>query len=63
MVFESLINPTTAESDLLAKDLKKRGFKFLGSTTVYAHMQATGLVNDHLETCFRNSEVIALGMK
>lgn len=52
------ITPTTIESDLLAKDLKKRGFKFLGSTTVYAHMQATGLVNDHLEGCFRNSEVI-----
>ncbi len=56
------ITPTTTESDLLAKDLKKRGFKFLGSTTVYAHMQATGLVNDHLESCFRNSEVIALGI-
>ncbi|WPR75070.1 DNA-3-methyladenine glycosylase I [Algoriphagus sp. NG3] len=48
---------TTKESDLLAKDLKKRGFKFLGSTTVYAHMQATGLVNDHLESCFRYREV------
>ncbi len=48
---------TTRESDLLAKDLKKRGFKFLGSTTIYAHMQATGLVNDHLEECFRNEEV------
>ncbi len=48
------ITATTKESDLLAKDLKKRGFKFLGSTTVYAHMQANGLVNDHLESCFRN---------
>lgn len=57
------ITATTIESDLLAKDLKKRGFKFLGSTTIYAHMQATGLVNDHLESCFRNPEVIALGMK
>ncbi len=57
------ITATTTESDLLAKDLKKRGFKFLGSTTVYAHMQGTGLVNDHLESCFRNSEVLALGMK
>ena len=57
------ITATTKESDLLAKDLKKRGFKFLGSTTVYAHMQATGLVNDHLESCFRNQEVIALRMK
>lgn len=51
------VKPTTPESDLLAKDLKKRGFKFLGSTTIYAHMQATGLVNDHLETCFRRTEV------
>jgi DNA-3-methyladenine glycosylase I len=48
---------TTTESDKLAKDLKKRGFKFLGSTTVYAHMQATGLVNDHLTDCFRYEEV------
>jgi DNA-3-methyladenine glycosylase I len=53
----SEIKATTPESDLLAKDLKKRGFKFLGSTTVYAHMQATGLVNDHLESCFRKYEV------
>lgn len=51
------VKATTQESDLLAKDLKKRGFKFLGSTTLYAHMQATGLVNDHLETCFRKNEV------
>lgn len=57
------ITPTTQESDLLAKDLKKRGFKFLGSTTIYAHMQATGIVNDHLESCFRNSDVIALAGK
>lgn len=48
---------TTPESDLLAKDLKKRGFKFLGSTTIYAHMQATGLVNDHLVDCFRHKEL------
>jgi DNA-3-methyladenine glycosylase I len=48
---------TTTESDKLAKDLKKRGFKFLGSTTVYAHMQATGLVNDHLTDCFLYEEV------
>lgn len=48
---------TSPESDRLAKDLKKRGFKFLGSTTLYAHMQATGLVNDHLVDCFRYSEV------
>ncbi|HUO67693.1 MAG TPA: DNA-3-methyladenine glycosylase I [Gammaproteobacteria bacterium] len=43
---------TTPESDALSKDLKRRGFKFVGSTIVYAHMQATGLVNDHLLSCF-----------
>ncbi|MDF2156317.1 DNA-3-methyladenine glycosylase I [Algoriphagus sp. CAU 1675] len=48
---------TSPESDRLAKDLKKRGFKFLGSTTIYAHMQAAGLVNDHLVDCFRYDEV------
>jgi DNA-3-methyladenine glycosylase I len=48
---------TSPESDLLAKDMKKRGFKFLGSTILYAHMQATGLINDHLTTCFRKNEV------
>ena len=42
----------TEESKRLAKDLKKRGFKFLGPTTMYAHMQAMGLVNDHLENCY-----------
>lgn len=45
---------TSKESDALSKDLKARGFKFVGSTIMYAHMQATGLVNDHLATCFRN---------
>ena len=49
---------TTPESDRLAKDLKKRGFKFLGSTTVYAHMQAIGLVNDHSVDCFRYTELL-----
>ena len=48
---------TSPESDLLAKDLKKRGFKFLGSTIIYAHMQATGLVNDHLDICFRKNSL------
>lgn len=43
---------TTEISDALAKDLKKRGFKFMGSTTVYAFMQAVGMVNDHITTCF-----------
>jgi DNA-3-methyladenine glycosylase I len=47
---------TTNESDALSKDLIKRGFKFVGSTVIYAHMQACGLVNDHLETCFRFKE-------
>ena len=43
---------TTEISDVLSKDLKKRGFKFVGSTVVYAHMQATGMVNDHVEDCW-----------
>lgn len=46
------IPAVTEISDALAKDLKKRGFKFMGSTVVYAHMQATGMVNDHLKSCF-----------
>ncbi|MFZ3019929.1 MAG: DNA-3-methyladenine glycosylase I [Minisyncoccia bacterium] len=45
--------PTSIEGDALAKDLKKRGFKFLGPTIVYAHMQAIGMVNDHTVSCFR----------
>ena len=48
---------TTAESDALSKDLKKRGFKFVGSTIMYAYMQACGLVNDHTIDCFRYKEV------
>lgn len=44
----------TPESDALSKDLKKRGFRFVGSTIIYAYMQAVGLVNDHLTTCFRS---------
>jgi len=48
------IPATSPESDALSKDLKKRGFKFVGSTIVYAHMQATGLVNDHVIRCFRH---------
>lgn len=43
---------TTALSDAISKDLKKRGFKFLGSTVVYSHLQATGVVDDHIESCF-----------
>lgn len=45
------------EAILWTKDLKRRGFKFLGPTTIYAHMQATGMVNDHLVTCFRKRSV------
>ena len=58
----SQIPATTAISDRLAKDLKKKGFKFLGSTTLYAHMQATGLVNDHLVDCWRYEQVKNLGL-
>jgi DNA-3-methyladenine glycosylase I len=47
------VRATSRESDALSKDLKKRGFKFVGSTIIYAHMQATGMVNDHLTDCFR----------
>jgi DNA-3-methyladenine glycosylase I len=47
---------TSAESDALSKDLKARGFKFVGSTIIYAHMQAIGLVNDHLVDCYRYEE-------
>jgi DNA-3-methyladenine glycosylase I len=45
---------TSKQSDALSKDLKQRGFKFVGSTIIYAHMQAVGMVNDHLVTCFRH---------
>ena len=47
------IGATSKESDALSKDLKKRGFKFVGSTIVYAYMQGVGMVNDHLTSCFR----------
>jgi DNA-3-methyladenine glycosylase I len=47
----------TAESDAMSKDLKKRGFRFVGSTICYALMQATGMVNDHIRDCFRYSEL------
>lgn len=48
---------TTELSDIISKDLKKRGFKFVGSTVIYAHMQATGIINDHVTNCFRYQEV------
>jgi DNA-3-methyladenine glycosylase I len=53
----SQVPATTAESDALSEDLKKRGFKFVGSTICYAFMQATGMVNDHLMGCFRYRQV------
>ena len=52
---------TSPESIALARDLKARGFQFLGPTTLYAYLQATGLVNDHLQSCFRYPQVTALG--
>ena len=55
------IPATSAESDALSKDLKKRGFTFVGSTIIYAHMQAVGMVNDHVLGCFRYQECRALG--
>jgi DNA-3-methyladenine glycosylase I len=51
------IRATSKESDALSRDLKQRGFKFVGSTIIYAHMQAVGMVNDHLLTCFRHKVV------
>jgi DNA-3-methyladenine glycosylase I len=58
--FESLeeIPAKTELSDLISKDLIKRGFKFVGPTIVYAHMQATGMVIDHIKSCFRHKEII-----
>jgi|SRR5262245_7016114 len=50
---------TSPESDAMSKDLKKRGFNFVGSTICYAHMQATGMVNDHTVSCFRRREILA----
>ena len=47
----------TPEAEALSKDLKQRGFKFLGPTVMYAHMQATGMVNDHIVTCFRYNQI------
>jgi DNA-3-methyladenine glycosylase I len=55
------IPPTTAESDAFSRDLKRRGFSFVGSTVIYAHMQAVGMVNDHLVDCYRHRDVRRLG--
>jgi DNA-3-methyladenine glycosylase I len=52
------IPASTAESDAMSKELKRRGFKFAGTTICYAHMQATGMVNDHTTDCFRHKELI-----
>jgi DNA-3-methyladenine glycosylase I len=49
---------TSPESDAMSKDLKKRGFKFVGSTIIYAHMQACGMVNDHHNNCFRKTQAV-----
>jgi DNA-3-methyladenine glycosylase I len=55
------IPPKTPESDEMSKDLIKRGFKFVGPTICYAHMQAVGMVNDHTVECFRYKEVMEKG--
>jgi DNA-3-methyladenine glycosylase I len=52
------IPTTTKLSDEISKDLKERGFKFVGSTTIYAHLQAIGVVNDHIVSCFRYNELV-----
>lgn len=57
------VKATTPESDALSKALKQAGFKFVGSTIVYAHMQACGMVNDHLTTCFRYEAVREMGQR
>jgi DNA-3-methyladenine glycosylase I len=59
----SQVPATSPESDALSKDLKKRGFRFVGTTIIYAHMQATGMVNDHLTSCFRYKECVELGRR
>jgi len=57
---QSDVPATSAESDALSKDLKSRGLKFVGSTIIYAHMQATGLINDHLLDCYRYKDCVGL---
>lgn len=52
------ILPKTAVSDRISEDMRKRGFSFVGSTIIYAQMQATGMVNDHLTSCFRYNEIL-----
>jgi DNA-3-methyladenine glycosylase I len=60
---DSDVPATSPESDALSKDLKKRGFRFVGSTIMYAYMQATGMVNDHVSGCFRHKPCKALATK
>ena len=60
---QSEIPATSPESDAMSKDMRARGFRFVGSTILYAHMQATGMVNDHLLSCFRHKECAALGRR
>jgi DNA-3-methyladenine glycosylase I len=55
------IPTTTPVAEAISRDLKTRGFRFVGPTIVYSHMQATGMVNDHLVTCFRHAEVAEMG--
>lgn len=61
VVYHKDIPATTEVSNTITKDLKKRGFKFVGATVVYAYMQATGMVNDHETACFRHAEIKKLG--
>lgn len=63
--FESLkeVPATSPVSDKISKDMKARGFKFVGSTIIYAHMQATGMVNDHLISCYRHEELCKLSRR
>ena len=56
-----IYQPPVANPTPLSKDLKSRGFKFIGSTVIYAHMQATGMVNDHVLDCFRRSQILDAG--
>ena len=56
-ISQSEVPATTPLSDKISKDLRGKGFRFTGSTVVYAHMQATGMVNDHLVSCFRHQEI------
>lgn len=60
---DSDVPATSPQSDALSADLKRRGFKFVGSTIIYAHMQATGMVNDHVTGCFRHKACAALAKR